>query len=937
MRCAYETINIKNVINFPCLLVYICIFTPDFTKSTMDNYTYISGGTPEYLENLYKDFKANPASVDVEFRKFFEGFDFATLNYNGKGGSVSADEFKVYNLINAYRTKGHLIADTNPIRKRKDRKADLDLAFFGLSEKDLDKKFQIGSEIGLANAALKDILAKLTVIYCGHIGFEYGYVRVKEEVDFFREKIEKSDKIINFPISTKERILRKLNQAVVFEKFLGTKYIGEKRFSLEGGEATIPAMDGILQAAGKLGVEKAIIGMAHRGRLNILANIIGKTYEEIFNEFEGNAVGDPTMGDGDVKYHMGYNSHYPTESGKNVLLKLAPNPSHLETVNPVVEGMARAHADFVYDSDYNKILPILIHGDAAVAGQGIIYEVLQMAKLKGYYTGGTLHYVINNQIGFTTNFDDARSSDYSTSIAATIEAPVIHVNGDDIEAVVWVSELATEYRQKFNKDIFIDMVCYRKWGHNESDDPKYTQPGMYKLIDAHTNPRDIYSAKLEAEGALSAEVAKKLEKEFWADLQARLDLVRQTPLPYLPHKAEEAWKKIRKATETDFETSPKTAITEAQVKKLVEAIFTLPTDFNPLKKIAKQLADAKARVEEKGQIDWAAGELLAYASLLAEGKSIRLSGEDVKRGTFTHRHAVLTDEKNDTEYNRLSRVSDKQGKIFIYNSHLSEYGVLGFEYGYALGNPDNLVIWEAQFGDFANGAQIIIDQMLAAGESKWQTPNGLVMMLPHGYEGQGPEHSSARLERYLQSCAELNMVVVNVTDPANYFHLLRRQLTWEFRKPLVIMTPKQGLRHPDAVSDVKNLSKGGFQEILDDTTITDAKKVRKVLLVSGRLWFDLLKKQRDEKITDVAIVRLEQLYPLPEKQLQALKKKYAKAEFVWVQDEPKNMGAWTYLLSNLHETFPLKVVSRKLSASPATGFKKQHLKENAYILEAAFA
>jgi 2-oxoglutarate dehydrogenase E1 component len=901
----------------------------------MDNYSYLTNATPEYLENLYLDFKANPESVDKEFRKFFEGFDFATLNYNGKSGSVSADEFKVFNLIKAYRRKGHLIANTNPLRKRKDRKANLELEEFGLSEKDLDKKFQIGSEIGLPNASLRDIFTKLKNTYCGTIGFEIGYVRVKEEMDFFRNKLEKSDKLINFSAKQKERILRKLNQAVVFEKFLGTKYIGEKRFSLEGGETTIPALDGIINTASRTGVEEVVVGMAHRGRLNVLVNILGKTYEEVFNEFEGNLVGDPTMGDGDVKYHMGYASHYTTDEDKHVYLKLAPNPSHLEAVNPVVEGIARSQADYVFNSDYDKILPILIHGDAAVAGQGIVYEVLQMAKLKGYYTGGTLHFVINNQIGFTTNFDDARSSDYCSSIAGTIDAPVLHVNGDDIEAVVFAAELATEYRQLFNKDIFIDMVCYRKWGHNESDDPKYTQPGMYKLIDTHVNPRDIYSAKLEAEGSLSAELAQKMEKEFWADLQARLDSVRQTPLTNKKHKSEEAWEKLRRATEKDFEESPKTAINKKTVDALVKGLFTIPADFQPLKKIAKQLSDAKARIEEKGTIDWAAAELMAYGSLLMEGKSVRLSGEDVKRGTFTHRHAVLTDERNDAEYCRLSNLSDKQGKMFIINSHLSEYGVLGFEYGYAMVSPDNLVLWEAQFGDFANGAQIIIDQFIAAGESKWNHSTGLVMLLPHGYEGQGPEHSSARLERFLQMCAELNMVVVNITDPANYFHCLRRQLTWEFRKPLIVMTPKSGLRHPDCISDISKIQTGGFKEVLDDENV-DAKKVRKVLLVSGRLYFDLLKKQRDEKITDVAIVRIEQLYPLPEKQLLAIRKKYAKADFVWVQDEPKNMGAWTFLFTNLYDKLPMTCVSRKLSASPATGFKKSHAKENLDILTKSF-
>jgi 2-oxoglutarate dehydrogenase E1 component len=901
----------------------------------MDKYSYLSNATPEYLEGLYQDFKTNPTSVDPDFKKFFEGFDFATLNYNGKSSSVSADEFKVFHLINSYRNRGHLIATTNPLRKRKDRKANLETEQFGLSDKDLNKKFIISSELGLQNATLQEILNKLSQDYFSTIGFEVGYLRNPEEVAFFKQKIESTDRKSIFSIEEKKLILQKLNKAVMLEKFLGTKYIGEKRFSLEGGETTIPALDAIIRKSAVFGAEEVLIGMAHRGRLNVLANIMQKTYEEIFNEFEGNVLGDSTMGDGDVKYHMGYSSLYNTPENKRVYLKLAPNPSHLEAVNPVVGGFARAKADAIYGSDYDKIVPILIHGDAAVAGQGIVYEVLQMAKLKGYYVGGTIHFVINNQIGFTTNFDDARSSDYCTSIASTIEAPVIHVNGDDIEAVVYASQIAAEYREKFNKDIFIDMVCYRKWGHNESDDPKYTQPGMYKLIDKQKNTRDIYIEKLVAENSLTKAEADKMEEEFWADLQSRLNAVKEKPLPYTPQKNEESWSKLKRATDADFEQSPVTAVSQKTVDTLAKGLFAIPENFNPLKKIVKQLKDIEQKIVDTGKIDWATAELMAYGSILLEGKNVRLSGEDVKRGTFTHRHAVLSDETNDVEYSRLSKLSDKQGTFFIYNSHLSEYGVLGFEYGYSIVSPDALVLWEAQFGDFANGAQIIIDQFIASGESKWQRPTGLVMLLPHGYEGQGPEHSSARLERFLQLCAQNNMVVVNITDPANYFHCLRRQMAWEFRKPLVVMTPKSGLRHPDCISDIKQLTSGGFREILDDENVK-AKDARKVLLVSGRLYFDLLNKQRTENIKDIAIVRLEQISPLPENQLLALREKYKKAEFVWVQDEPQNMGAWTYLLYSLHEKFPMKCISRKAAASPATGYKKQHPKENLDLLTRSF-
>ncbi len=901
----------------------------------MSNYSFLSNATPEYIENLYRDFKSNPDSVDIEFKKFFEGFDFASASSNGKAAGVSLDEIKVFQLIEAYRVKGHLIARTNPLKPRKDRHANLSLENFGLSEKDLEKKFSIGSEIGLPNPTLNEILSKLQNIYCGSLGFEIGYVREKEEADFFRRKIETVEKVIDYSIEKKEQILRSLNRAVVFEKFLGTKYIGEKRFSLEGGETTIPALDAIIRTANQGGVEEVVIGMAHRGRLNVLANIMGKTYEEIFNEFEGNVQVDVTMGDGDVKYHLGFSSQYPIDENKSVYLKLMPNPSHLEAVNPIVSGFARAKADAIYKSDFDKILPVLIHGDAAVAGQGIVYEVLQMAKLDGYYSGGTIHFVINNQIGFTTDFDEARSSDYSTSIAATIEAPVIHVNGDNIEATVFASELAAEYRQKFNKDIFIDMVCYRRWGHNESDDPKFTQPVMYKLIEKHANPRDVYSQKLESEGSVHAEMVKRLGKEFWTDLQGRLDAVKQHPLPYKPQKTELAWQKLHHASIDEFFDSPDTSVSEKTVETLIEGLNKIPEGFVPLKKVAKYLGERNKLMREEKKIDWAAAELMAYGSILLEGKDIRLSGEDVKRGTFTHRHAVLSDENTDKEYCRLCNLAKKQGRFFIYNSHLSEYGVLGFEYGYSLPSPEPLVIWEAQFGDFVNGAQIIIDQFISSGESKWQRSSGIVLLLPHGYEGQGPEHSSARLERFLQQCAEMNMVVVNITDPANFFHALRRQLAWNFRKPLVVMSPKSLLRHPRCVSPIENVTKGKFEELLVDEV--KSKTVRKILFCSGKIYYDLLERKERDKHDDVILARVEQLYPTPQDKMMALTQKYPTAEVWWVQEESENMGAWYFIHARLHEKLHIRGIARKNSASPATGFKKVHLEEQETILQRAFA
>ena len=902
----------------------------------MDKFSYISNAHPEFIENLYNDFKKDPTSVDEEFKKFFEGFEFASTNFKEKAGAggASIDELKVLNLIIAYRNRGHLVANTNPLKPRKDRHANLDLAYFGLSDKDLGRTFFAGEEVGIGAATLSVIIDTLQKRYCKTLGFEFNYIREPEEWKWFRGKIETNPHIVDFSIEKKTEILRKLNQAVVFEQFLGKKYIGEKRFSLEGGEATIPALHYIINAAAEDNAAEVVIGMAHRGRLNVLENIIGKTYETIFSEFEGNEPKDAsTMGDGDVKYHQGYSSNYTTDAGKSVYLNLTPNPSHLEAVDPVMLGYTRAQAESIYHSDYDKIVPVMIHGDAAVAGQGVVYEILQMAYLKGYGTGGTIHFVINNQIGFTTDFDDARSSDYCTSLAATIQAPVIHVNGDDIEAVVFAAEMAAAYRQKFHKDIFVDLVCYRKHGHNESDDPKFTQPSLYKLISAHTNPRDIYSAHLASLGEVGAEVSKKLDAEFWADLQSRLDLVKEKVVPYVMQPLKIEWQKMAKATQEDFEKSPVTAIDKKTAKLIIDGLCKVPDGFTPLKKVDAYLKERRALMQENKSIDWAAAELMAYSSVLLDGKDIRLSGEDVKRGTFSHRHACVFDENTNAEYNRLSALSDKQGKFMIYNSHLSEYGVLGFDYGYSLSNPYTQVIWEAQFGDFANTCQVIIDQFIASAESKWNRMTGLILLLPHGYEGQGPEHSSARLERYLQLCAELNMVVVNITSPANFFHAIRRQQAWKFRKPLVVMSPKSLLR---GVSDpIDKIFEGGFKELIDDENV--GKKVRKVLLCSGRLYVDLLKRQTEGKHTDVAIVRMEQLYPLAYTQVESIVQKYKGATLTWVQEEPANMGALTYIMCNLGTKYAMSYISRKASASPATGFKKQHGKELEEILTKAFS
>jgi 2-oxoglutarate dehydrogenase E1 component len=911
----------------------------------MKDFSYVMSSHPSYIESLYGDYSKNPETVDPEWKKFFEGFDFAVNKTNGNSAvngkaTVSNDqlskEFSVYQLINGYRKRGHLIAKTNPIRPRKDRRPRLELKDLGLSEKDLDTVFYAGEFVGLGKAKLSDIIAKLTNIYASEVGIQYTYINNPERCTWvqkaFEEMMQKQ-----LSLDVQKRILEKLNEGVIFEKFLHTKYIGQKRFSLEGGESTIPALDTIINNAANAGVQEVVIGMAHRGRLNVLANTLGKTYEQIFSEFEGNMPPDTTMGSGDVKYHLGFRSNIKTYDGKDINVQLTPNPSHLEVVDPVVAGFSRAKADTLYAREYDKVLPILIHGDAAIAGQGVIYELLQMSKLPGFCTGGTIHFVINNQIGFTTDFDDARSSDYCTSIAAMVHAPVLHVNGDDPEMVVKACELAVAYRQEFNQDIFIDMVCYRRHGHNEGDDPSFTQPKLYDLIKKHPNAREVYTAYLLKHGEPDAQqVAKEMETNFWDDLQKRLDEMKQKPLPYQLQAPEQAWKNLRRATTEDFQQSPETGISKDEIEKLFRTIMNVPEGFTPLRKIKKLLDEKVKLYEESGLFDWATGELLGYASLLADGKDVRMSGQDVQRGTFSHRHAVLHDELTNEEYNRLSKVSDT-ADFHIYNSLLSEFAVLGFEYGYSIANPDTLTIWEAQFGDFANGAQTVIDQYISSAETKWNKMSGLVLLLPHGYEGQGPEHSSGRMERFLQLAAENNIIVTNVTTAANLFHMFRRQLAWNFRKPLVNFSPKANLRLHRAYSPIEDFTKGGFMEVIDDSFVKTPGKVKKVLLCSGKVYFDLSDKQINDQINDVAIIRLEQIYPLPMKQLKALREKYKKAEWVWVQEEPANSGALTFLKMNLFDDFPCKYVSRPASAASATGFSKIHAKEQQKIIDDAFA
>ncbi len=909
------------------------------------DFTHLSGSDSAYIDSLYNDFKSDENSVDETWRNFFKGYDFAVAkdpsldlaDLAPVAGSVSGSsdidkEFRVFRIIQSYRARGHLLSKTNPIRERRNRHPHLNLSDYGLSESDLSFQSVCGEYLGLGKCSLKKILEFLDQVYCKSLGFEFMHVQNTEIRRWFRDKIERDNGLINFPVEKKKRILEKLNQAVVFENFLNTKYVGQKRFSLEGAENTVPALDAIIDTAEIHGAKEVVIGMAHRGRLNVLANTLGKTYEYIFNEFEGNINPEDTFGDGDVKYHLGFRSYIETRSGNKIYAKLMPNPSHLEAVGPVVQGYSRAQSDILYNEEHKKVLPIILHGDAAVAGQGVVYESTQMSRLIGFHVGGSIHFVINNQIGFTTDFTDARSSTYCTSVGRVINVPIIHVNGDDAEAVVWAVELAAEFRQKFGEDIFVDMVGYRKHGHNEGDEPKFTQPNLYKLIGNHPNPREVYMNKLIDSGSIEADLANQMEQEFRNLLQSRFNMLKETTIDYKPQQPDKEWESLKHATREDFEYNPKTGFPIDGLEEIYKSLIHIPDHITPIKK-ASRIIDDRVKRWDGDNLNWALGELLAYGSLLKDGIGIRMSGQDVVRGTFSHRHAGIFDESGDEIYLSLNHISGDQSQFRIYNSLLSEYAVLGFEYGYSLGRPTDINIWEAQFGDFANGAQTVFDQFISSGESKWGKMSGLITYLPHGYEGQGPEHSNARPERVLQLAADLNMIVANVTTPANLFHLLRRHVTWNFRKPLVLFTPKSLLRHPECVSSKKDLTSGRFQEfILDESA--DPASTRRLIMCNGKVYYDLKKYRDENNIEGVAIVRLEQLYPISENHLDKILDEY-RCEKVWVQEEPKNMGAWTYLLR--YDQFrDFKLISRRASASPATGYSSVHKLEQEKIVKLAF-
>ncbi len=911
-------------------------------------FSYLFSTGADYLEYLLEQYRNNPDALPRGWQHFFDGYQIGTESgpaveeppttpaaeaapAPARRTEFDPREFKVINLIHGYRTRGHLFTRTNPVRTRRRYRPTLDLENFGLQASDLDDVFQAGSEIGIGPARLRDIVDHLQETYCKSIGAEYMFIRTPEKVRWLQERMESTRNRPAFSLEEKREILENLNRAVTFENYLHSKFIGQKRFSLCGGETLAPALDALIEKGAAKGVEEVILGMAHRGRINILANILRKPYKSVFEEFEGKAYEDDVFV-GDVKYHLGYANVIKTRSGNPVNVNLSSNPSHLEAADPVVEGMARAKIDHRYGGDPKRLIPVLIHGDAAVAAQGVVYEVIQMADLRGYGTGGTIHMVINNQLGFTTNYLDGRSSTYCTDVAKVTLSPVFHVNADDVEAVVLTMLMALDYRQTFHSDVFVDLLGYRKYGHNESDEPRFTQPKLYKIIAKHPDPLKIYRQQLAEEGSIDTDESEKLEKAFREKLNVQLKQSRKKKASTISRITET---NQEKPADTDFEVDIPTAVDREQLLDIGRSVFTIPNELPVMDKIRRLYDGALKSFTEKNQCDWAIGELLAYGTMLAEGTNIRLSGQDCERGTFSHRHAVLLMEDSEDKYITLNHIRDQQGTFQVFNSLLSEYAVLGFEYGYASNHPDGLTIWEAQFGDFANGAQVITDQYITSAEAKWNRANNLILYLPHGYEGQGPEHSSARMERYLNLCANHNMVVVNPTTPANLFHLLRRHRRQSFHIPMIVFTPKSLLRHPRCVSPVEDFCDGGFQPLIDDPAVTPA-EVKRVILCSGKLYYELLAHQEENERQDTAVIRLERIYPLPHHHLRQLLDRYPNARnWIWAQEEPANMGA-AYFVQRHLDYLPLELVARKENSSPATGFFEIHKQEQTTIIRRAF-
>ncbi len=903
----------------------------------MDKFSQVGNQEIAAVEEIYSSYLIDPESVDSSWRNFFAGFEFARKNFTDQNSSAHDEkvdkEFAILNLIHGYRQRGHLFTKTNPVRARRKYLPTLEIENFGLQKSDLDTVFKAGNSIGIGTAPLRKIIEHLEATYCESIGVEFVFMRHPVLIDWLKTKMETCQNKGFFTPEKQKHFYYHLKLAVGFESFIHKKFVGQKRFSLEGGEALIPALDAVIEHGAELGISEFVIGMAHRGRLNVLTNILQKPYEHIFKEFVGTEY-EQELSLGDVKYHLGYENDVVTDEGKKVHLSLMPNPSHLETVASLVQGMVRSRIDSQYGGDYDKVAPIVIHGDAAIATQGIVYEVIQMSQLPGYKTGGTVHLVINNQVGFTTNYLEARSSTYCTDVAKVTRSPVFHVNGDDVEAIVFTVKLAMEFRQKFHADVFIDILCYRKYGHNEGDEPRFTQPLLYKAIEKHRNPRDIYADRLAETGVMNPEETSKLNQEFDQYLEEKYKESEKIDKVKVRRFLKSEYTNFENPTKTDLIQPVKTGFRKSELHRIAKRINTLPADKRFFKKIDRIVEDRRMMMHDN-RLDWAMAELLAYGTLLEEGYPVRLSGQDSERGTFAHRHASFVVEDTDERYYPLKNISAKQAEFNVFNSLLSEYGVLGYEYGYALPQPNNLTIWEAQFGDFANVAQVIFDQYISSAFEKWGMMNSLVMYLPHGYEGQGPEHSSARIERFLNLTADNNIQVVVPTTPANMFHLLRRQMHWNVRIPLIVFTPKSLLRHPMVTSSVDELAEGSFQELIEDV-IGKQNQITKLVFTFGKLYYDLHKRQAEEGISNTAIVRVEQLFPLPVDRMKSIISKYPKLQKIyWVQDEPSNMGAWQHIQRFLPDV-PFELVSRPASASPAVGLMYQHNTRLKKILDTVF-
>ncbi len=909
----------------------------------MEKYSFLNAAHTAHFAELYDQYLQHPDSVEPSWRAFFQGFDFGVENGDETFADGSAEipeqvrkEFQVVKLIDGYRTRGHLFTKTNPVRDRRKYSPTLDIENFGLEASDLQTVFNAGSVMGIGPSTLETIIDHLKKVYCDSIGVEYMYIRDPQKVGWIQERLNINDNHPQFSVDEKKHILKKLNQAVTFENFLHTKYVGQKRFSLEGGESLIPAIDAVIESAANQGVQEFVMGMAHRGRLNTLTNIFGKSSRDIFSEFDGKDY-EEIVFDGDVKYHLGWTSKRQSDSGKEINLNIAPNPSHLETVGAVVEGITRAKLEKQFDGDTSKVIPIIVHGDAAIAGQGLPYEIVQMARLKGYGVGGTIHIVVNNQIGFTTNYLDARSSTYCTDVGKVTLSPVMHVNADDAEAVVHATLFALDYRMKFGRDVFIDLLGYRRFGHNEGDEPRFTQPKLYKAISKHKNPRDIYAEQLISQGVIDQDYVKTLELEYRESLEQDLESSRKIEKTEITPFMQDAWEDFVRVDEGHMRQTVETAASAELLDFVADKLTQLPTDKKFLRKAERLIADRRKMYFETDRLDWAMGESLAYGTLLLEGYDVRISGQDVERGTFSHRHAVLKAEASEEETILFNEIRpEDQGRLRIYNSLLSEYGVLGFDYGYAMASPKTLTIWEAQFGDFSNGAQIMIDQYISAAEDKWKLQNGIVLFLPHGYEGQGAEHSSARMERYLQLCAKDNMFVMNCTTPANLFHMLRKQMLVNYRKPLVVFTPKSLLRHPKAVSSKSELNSGHFQTLIPDADVSPG-QARRLVFCTGKFYYDLIAAREAKEAMDTAIVRLEQLFPLPEVEIQEQLALYSDVEeVVWAQEEPRNMGAWGHLLLHLPEAQNFRGVSRRFYGAPAAGSAARFQRRHQEVIDCVF-